>query len=39
MPTGIKFISSLSGGPSTVGVGLSTIVGPTNWNVWVKRIM
>jgi len=29
MPTGIKFISSLSGGPSTVGVGLSTIVGPT----------
>ncbi len=29
MPTGIKFITSLSGGPSTVGVGLSTIVGPT----------
>ena len=29
MPVGIKFISSSVGGTSTVGVGLSTIVGPT----------
>jgi hypothetical protein len=29
MPTGIKFIPSLVNGISTVGVGLSTIVGPT----------